>query len=317
MGNEIAFTARLTEADWDEELRAWRCPALNIPSAVVEDIIVDGNRVDRTHYEVRSPHAMIHWILADRPDRLAAIIKLTEPLSLGKETDKWKKLAVVLPVVATVIAALVSGVATYFARQPSTSSSAIPQVSATGPNSSVPKPSVASISENTQFSVDMPRGDKVIVIWNGDQQEEDGAEALKKAGISLVDVDEGTKIAYSALTKKSKDSISYIPFFVDGKLMPGYSQVVVNAGPAANAGYEEFQLFQRPGQFTIVFEPLTEKLPTIAPEKIGVDWDKVRTGLRQALVALYRGKKDFEFDGVSVVTKPNGSWEFLLEYRER
>ncbi len=42
----IVFTTRLTEADWDDTLRGWRCPPLAVPGAVVEALYVEGNRID-------------------------------------------------------------------------------------------------------------------------------------------------------------------------------------------------------------------------------------------------------------------------------
>ena len=64
------------------------------------------------------------WIAPNKPQRVAAFIKLTETLSLDKETERWKRLAIILPVVATVIAASISGAATYFSRSPAVRSSA-------------------------------------------------------------------------------------------------------------------------------------------------------------------------------------------------
>jgi hypothetical protein len=33
---EIVFTLRLTPDDWDPNVRAWRCPAVDIPSAMIK-----------------------------------------------------------------------------------------------------------------------------------------------------------------------------------------------------------------------------------------------------------------------------------------
>ncbi len=115
---EIVFTTRLTPDDWDEAMHGWRCQVLNVPGAVVEAMYVEGNRVDTARYEVQTQYTFIRWIASDRPQRAVASIKLTETLSLGKETERWKRLAIVLPVVATVVAAVISGAATYFSRAP-------------------------------------------------------------------------------------------------------------------------------------------------------------------------------------------------------
>jgi hypothetical protein len=124
---DIVFTTRLTEADWDETMRGWRCPVLSVPGAVVDAFYLDGNRVDSAHYEVLSGQAFIRWILADRPERAAVVIKLTQELTLGAETDRWRRLAIVLPVVATIVAAAISGAATFFSRATATHVATDPQ----------------------------------------------------------------------------------------------------------------------------------------------------------------------------------------------
>jgi hypothetical protein len=104
---EIAFANRLTEADWDEKLRGWRCPALAVPGAVVDALFVDGNRTDSAKYEVLPEHTIIRWTPTDQPQRVTASIRLTKELSLGSETERWKKLAIILPVAATILSACI------------------------------------------------------------------------------------------------------------------------------------------------------------------------------------------------------------------
>jgi hypothetical protein len=116
--SDIAFNIRLAEADWEDTMSGWRCPALNVPGAEVEDVYVEGARVDRAKYEVLPTHSIIRWIPGNRPPRATASIKLTKTLSLGAETDKWKRLAIILPVIATIVAAIISGSATYLSRSP-------------------------------------------------------------------------------------------------------------------------------------------------------------------------------------------------------
>jgi hypothetical protein len=115
MPNNIAFNVRLGEADWDDTMSGWRCPALNVPGAKVEDVYVEGARVDRAKYEVLESLGIIRWAAGNRPTRATASITLTRALSLGTETDRWKRLAIVLPVIATIVAAVISGGATYLA----------------------------------------------------------------------------------------------------------------------------------------------------------------------------------------------------------
>jgi hypothetical protein len=87
---DIAFATRLTESDWDETFRGWRCPVLNVPGSIIEDLYVDGNRVDKSKYEVLQEHLIVRWVPEERPDRVTAAIKFTEQLSLGRENRQME-----------------------------------------------------------------------------------------------------------------------------------------------------------------------------------------------------------------------------------
>jgi hypothetical protein len=87
-----------------------------VPGAIIEAHYVEGNRVDTAKYEVLKEHAVIRWTPSDQPQRVAASVKLTEQLTLGTETDRWKKLAIILPVVATIVSAAIAGFATYYSK---------------------------------------------------------------------------------------------------------------------------------------------------------------------------------------------------------
>ena len=49
---EISFTINVTERDWDNTTGGWRVPALEIPSAQIEDVFADGNKIDPKDYYV-------------------------------------------------------------------------------------------------------------------------------------------------------------------------------------------------------------------------------------------------------------------------
>jgi hypothetical protein len=91
----------------------------------------------------------------------------------------------------------------------------------------------------------------------------------------------------------------------------------MRAGPAEGAGYVEFQLFQHTDDFVILIETGDEKAAPIPPEKIGIERGKVREGLNAALVALYKGKKQFDFDSVALLVQADGSWQYRIPYRAR
>jgi hypothetical protein len=113
---QITFTTRLNIQDWDPTLKAWRCPALAIPKADIEDLFVDGDRVDKAKYEVLRGPLAIRWIAADPPTGAVAQVQLGEELSLESETSRWKKLAVIVPFVASIVAAFIGAAATYLSK---------------------------------------------------------------------------------------------------------------------------------------------------------------------------------------------------------
>ena len=87
----ITFITKLTEAEWDEIIGGWRCPALQIPGSIVERMYVEGRQIDSGEFQVLQSQHIIRWIPAEKPQRIAVIIKLTKELALGSETNKWKR----------------------------------------------------------------------------------------------------------------------------------------------------------------------------------------------------------------------------------
>ena len=109
----IAFTVTVTEEDWDVRLGGWRCPALRIPGAKVESVYVASDRVDSSRYEVKYELDIIRWLHPERPRQATIQVKLTEELSTEELTLKWKKLAIVLPLVTSIVVASIAGAFSY------------------------------------------------------------------------------------------------------------------------------------------------------------------------------------------------------------
>jgi len=114
----VVFATTLTERDWDMELSGWRCTALKIPGAQIDGAFVGGERVDPAWLEVKYELDLIRWIHGERPAQATILIKLTEELSTKELTLKWKKLAIILPVLASIAVALLATISSYFPRQP-------------------------------------------------------------------------------------------------------------------------------------------------------------------------------------------------------
>jgi hypothetical protein len=309
----IAFTTTITDRDWDSELGGWRCPALKIPGAMVDAVFVAGARVDPSWYEVLREHSFIRWVRPDHPQQAIVSLKLTQELSTRELTVRWKKLAIVLPLLSSVFVALIAGSFSYYSQR--NKGASVPPPSET--KSPQPQPSQQQSKDAPTFDILMPRGLRVLVIWK--DMPDDGEKALRDMGVALGKVDEATKIAYAALAKRSPDEIEYYPFITsEGKPFPGYAFAVTKPGPAANAGYGEFQLFQQEQFFKIYFHKTQDgeaNGPPIPTNQLGVDWSRVRQGLSTALEELYLRKKYVEFGHLELVTKPNGEWEYHLNYK--
>jgi hypothetical protein len=113
---EMVFTVRLTRDDWERDLRAWRCAAVDLPGAFIKEArSPDGLSLGTDLFEIAKGPARVSWRGADPPAQIALGIGLSEELSPASEEQRWKKIAVIAPI----ISALIGGAATYFSRAPS------------------------------------------------------------------------------------------------------------------------------------------------------------------------------------------------------
>jgi hypothetical protein len=142
MPDTISFVTRLTEAEWDEVIGGWRCPALQIPGANVQRLYVEGSQIDSGNYQVLQSQFIIRWILPKRPERIAVVIELSEALTLEADASKWRRRAIILPVLATIGAALITALPTYWSKIDSTQWYSRPQP---------PKPAAYTSPNNSQI----------------------------------------------------------------------------------------------------------------------------------------------------------------------
>jgi hypothetical protein len=313
----ISFSVTLTARDWDPNLGGWRCPALRIPGSVIDALFDKGSRVDSSWYEPLPEHGMVRWVRDDdHPHEPTILLKLTQELSTRELTTRWKKLAIVLPVIATVLAAVVSGSVTYFAAKPRSA-----EVTPKKGDQGTVGPTTSPISVNTEFSIMMPRGLRTIVTWQG--MPEDGKDCeniLRKAGIDVSKVDEGLREAYAALARRPEESIVFGPGVIENNgqitFLPGYVHEIERAGPSEDSQYSEFQMFQQKDSF-VIYVDLKKPDGAIDPSKIGINWNLVREGLSTAQNALYKGQKQVTFENVGIYNEPNGAWHYVLPYSIR
>ena len=104
----ITFTTTLSVADWDANLSGWRCSVLRIPGAEITSLYTSSGVVDRSDYEIIKDVQVVRWRHDQQPPANVILsITLTQELASEELTARWKKLAIVLPVIATIVVAVV------------------------------------------------------------------------------------------------------------------------------------------------------------------------------------------------------------------
>lgn len=103
MGEPVVFTTKLTADDWDSGVAAWRCPAVDLPSAFIKDAYAGGQKVSTDLLSIEKGPARINWRGTRRPNELNVVIGLGEKLSLVSAENFWKRLAIVVPIITAVI----------------------------------------------------------------------------------------------------------------------------------------------------------------------------------------------------------------------
>ncbi|WP_027554439.1 hypothetical protein [Bradyrhizobium sp. Cp5.3] len=104
------FTITLSNDDWDRSKGGWRCPALQIPEIKVKNVYVDGTAVDEKLYDVNTALLLIRWSQPTHPRQAAVHLQVDKALSTEELTLRWRKLAIVLPVLGSIAAALITAV---------------------------------------------------------------------------------------------------------------------------------------------------------------------------------------------------------------
>ncbi len=306
--NLISFSTTVTLNDWDKNFGGWRCPSLKIPGAKVDSIFINGLKTDDAKYQVLEQHSIIRWSDANPPDQALISITLTKQLTTQELSTRWKKLALILPLLTAICTALISN----YSKEKDELS---------------PKQEiiVKDLKDDNKvidtFNIMFPRGLRAVVSSNSlsdSVAKENPSQFLRKKGIAVGKVDEGLKKAYAGLVQKNPEEIRFIPWIIDGKPVNiGYSHAIQNAGPIATAKYKEVQLFQGKNYFTIYIHETEDGQPqgeVIEPLKSGINWDYVKTGLEQAIEELYLRKKYIQFGDLGVYQNPAGGWEYRLDY---
>jgi hypothetical protein len=102
------FTVTLTDEDWDHVKGGWRCPALQIPETKIETLYVAGAAVDPKQYSSNTDLCLVRWGASTHPKQVAAHIHVGKALSTSELTSRWKKAAIILPILGALGAAWIS-----------------------------------------------------------------------------------------------------------------------------------------------------------------------------------------------------------------
>lgn len=92
----------ITPSDWDKRIGGFRCSALSLPSAEIKDIFVSGGRINPDDYNISDDRQYIRWN-GEKPTKQVVVeIRITKELSTRELTLKWKKAAILLPIIASI-----------------------------------------------------------------------------------------------------------------------------------------------------------------------------------------------------------------------
>lgn len=102
------FTVTLADDAWDEVKGGWRCSALEIPGIKVDGLYVSGRLVDTAQYSINQQLRLIRWAGSRRPTLASVHLQVASALSTQELTARWKKLAILLPVIGSIVAATIT-----------------------------------------------------------------------------------------------------------------------------------------------------------------------------------------------------------------
>jgi hypothetical protein len=106
----VVFFVRLGSDEWNGNLGAWHCTALGIPSAKVTEIRSDGKQLADEQYSVDREGNLIIWRGSEHPGAISVRIKTDGTLLTADAAVKATIWAAVVTCIATVAAAIITGV---------------------------------------------------------------------------------------------------------------------------------------------------------------------------------------------------------------
>jgi len=241
----ITFTVSLTEREWDEDRKGWRCPALRIPGARVDAVFAEG-KVDDAKYAVEIDQQIIRWPHADAPSQVSLDISLTQELTKKALTVFWQKLAVVIPLLTALATSLLTFLLTFMLQ----SKGPIPFKS---PSSTTRTPSYElwHISGSVALGTRPPRAGEVVAMIRPPNL------ALLPDGSFEDDIP----------VKNNGKGVRQFPSITFAPTIAGYGKPVVHLGPKVeNSPYKQYKQDIDEEDKTIGLSPVSiEPTPPYAP----------------------------------------------------
>ena len=105
----ITFFVRLDESDWNADHGGWSCSAFSIPTAEVQELKAEGQTVQTHRYSVDADAGFIYM-----PDQHPASAIVRIALQRDLVTANSRVRVAQLGVIGSVLAAAISGMATYY-----------------------------------------------------------------------------------------------------------------------------------------------------------------------------------------------------------
>ena len=290
MSIQISYV--LGPADWNQERGGWLCDACRLPGARVT-LRKQAKTLPPEDYRVEPKEGMILWLSQKRPQRIRAIISIKKPLV----TAKWRKLAIVLPFVGTLLGALIHEAFPLLLSQPKKV-----------------RERVARGLTAYEIRV-LPNG--VFSLWWPEAPTGVGdAEAhLKKAGVDIAVLKDGVRSLLGGLAAQPRERVTLTPSRIE---IPGLCWDSSGARPDSESGYDFYTLGLKDGYVSVALgvssEP--EPLPLTPEKRYGINWEQVRSGLKKILDELYKAQDvstDIDMPGVFI--GPDKEQEYELRYR--
>jgi hypothetical protein len=80
-----AFFVSLGRADWDRDVKGWRCDVLRLPAADLLGVFVEGEKRSDDHY--RRVGDVVRWLKDDVPSAVKLRVQLHPPAAHADESD--------------------------------------------------------------------------------------------------------------------------------------------------------------------------------------------------------------------------------------